>query len=214
MAGQGITGKIAHRLAGHYSRERIFEKIDFLAFLLEHNAEKIKNPHGWLRKAIEEDYSTPDGYKTSAQRAAEVAAANARQAEQRRMDSQVGADFQAEQARQAAAKAEKRALEVARLEQLYAQYGTTAEEQALWPRVLAELELRISPAVLKEYFADSALFKLHEGQATIGIKQYAARDWVMNRLGGKIQRVLGQQSGVPSTGLTFVSFELAHAEQT
>lgn len=58
---KGLGEKAAQRLS-RYRRERVFQKIDYHDFLLESNPEKLKNPRGWLRRAIEDDYGTPDGY--------------------------------------------------------------------------------------------------------------------------------------------------------
>ncbi len=185
----------------------MLEKVDFLAYLQDEDTTKIKSPRGWLRKAIEEDYSPPDGYKSAAQRAAEAATERARLAEQSDGNDQVVQRIQAAEQQKAEAKAQQREAEAACLEQLYAQYGTTTEERAIWPHVLAELEMKLSATAFQEHIASSILFKVHEGQAMIGLKQYAARDWVMNRLSDKIQRTLSKHLNLNSLVLSFVSFQ-------
>ena len=74
---QGIAQKVAERLANRYSQPRIADKIKFLEFLKETDPQKVKSPQGWLRRAIEEDYAAPDGYKAAADREAEAAEKNA-----------------------------------------------------------------------------------------------------------------------------------------
>jgi hypothetical protein len=69
----GMTKSVAKQLASRYSWSKIKEKIDYLEFLTE--TQRVKNPIGWLRKAIEEDYSQPDGYKSKVQRNASAAEA-------------------------------------------------------------------------------------------------------------------------------------------
>ncbi len=55
---QGIAPKTAEKLAGSYSRQRIENNISLLGHLQEINPQKVsKNPAGWLRRAIEEDYA-------------------------------------------------------------------------------------------------------------------------------------------------------------
>ncbi len=66
----GITPKVVQRLAARYSFARIEEKLAYLDFLQEEQPDKVKNPHGWLRKAIEEDYAAPDGFVPKAEREA------------------------------------------------------------------------------------------------------------------------------------------------
>src|SRR5690606_23619012 len=68
----GLSKRIANELAKKYGSAHIAEKIDFLTFLQETAPDKVANPRGWLRKAIEEDYGPPDGYRSAAQRAAEA----------------------------------------------------------------------------------------------------------------------------------------------
>jgi hypothetical protein len=73
LTSHGLSKRVSQRLADRYKRERIFEKIDYLEYLREHDPQKVKNPVGWLRRAIEENYSAPDGYKSKAEREAEAA---------------------------------------------------------------------------------------------------------------------------------------------
>lgn len=79
--GIGIEEKVSQRLINHYSLERIREKIDYLRYLLEHKPKEVSSPAGWLRKAIEEDYAPPAGYKPKPEREAEAAAREQRKRE-------------------------------------------------------------------------------------------------------------------------------------
>jgi hypothetical protein len=54
---QGISDKVARKLASTYSQAQIEEKLAYLAFLQEERPESVLKPSGWLRKAIEEDYA-------------------------------------------------------------------------------------------------------------------------------------------------------------
>ncbi|MDQ3248159.1 MAG: hypothetical protein M3Q45_03010 [Chloroflexota bacterium] len=210
---QGISEKIAQRLAGRYSQERILGKIDYLIYLREHDPDKVKKPQGWLRKAIEEDYGPPDGYKSAAQRAAEAVAEQQREKARQRLEAQSAQRFQAEQARKGEEQAQKQQEEAERLAKLYEQYGTTAEERDVWQRVLAELEIKLSQAVFQGQLTGSALFTVREGEAIVGLKNHFTRDWVANRLADKIQRPLAKQLGVASIPLTFVSFQQVEGER-
>ncbi len=61
---QGFSQSMAKRLSEQYP-DRIQEKLDYFTYLKQHRRQLLdKNPAGWLRKAIEEDYSAPAGYET------------------------------------------------------------------------------------------------------------------------------------------------------
>lgn len=65
---RGITDTVAKELAKKYP-ETIEEKIDLLDYAIKTNSSSVsENPAGWLRRAIEEDYKPPKGYKTPTQR--------------------------------------------------------------------------------------------------------------------------------------------------
>jgi hypothetical protein len=64
----GLADSVVTRLTTRFNRQRILEKIDYLAYLEEYHPNKVKNPRGWLRRAIEENYGAPDGYVPAAER--------------------------------------------------------------------------------------------------------------------------------------------------
>jgi DNA-binding transcriptional regulator YhcF (GntR family) len=69
----GVDKKASQRLIEHYSPDRIRQKIDYYDYEDATNPGKIKNPAAYVRKAIEEDWGPPTGYKSKAQREAEQA---------------------------------------------------------------------------------------------------------------------------------------------
>ena len=77
----GIEEKVSQRLIEHYSLERLRQKIEYLRYLQEHKQKEVTSPAGWLRKAIEEDYAPPAGYKPKPEREAEAAAREQRKRE-------------------------------------------------------------------------------------------------------------------------------------
>lgn len=83
---KGITRKTAQSLAAKHPPDYLQSKIELLDYLVESGSLQVKkNPAGYLRKAIEEDYQPPKGFKGRAQREAEAqfeqAADEARRAE-------------------------------------------------------------------------------------------------------------------------------------
>ncbi|MCB0094193.1 MAG: hypothetical protein KDE50_00830 [Caldilineaceae bacterium] len=157
--GFGIGKKVAQRLADRYSRERIFEKIGYLQFLLDERPDQVKNPRGWLRKAIEEDYGAPDGFVTAEERQRQAEAA-----EQRRQE-----DAAAQQAALEAAEQSQKARETQMAEieqQLASEWGTDEKDLELWEQVKLWLtHSNFSPMFL----AAIRILKLDDDTAKIGV---------------------------------------------
>jgi hypothetical protein len=66
---RGITKTTASKLIKGYLPERITQKLELYDYLKSTNSPLLdRNPAGYLRKAIEEDYTPPEGFTTSAQR--------------------------------------------------------------------------------------------------------------------------------------------------
>jgi hypothetical protein len=82
----GITDERAKELDQTYSQERITRQLDHLDYLSE-RGKSPDNAAAWLVSAIEEDYSTPDGFKTREERKAEKQA-RAKAAERKRKKEQ------------------------------------------------------------------------------------------------------------------------------
>jgi chemotaxis protein histidine kinase CheA len=198
---QGISAGVAKRLVKNYSHERIEEKMAFLDYLQTHSPEKVANPQGWLRKAIEEDYAAPEGYKTPEELAAEAIAAQQWEEEQQSLREE-----QEQQAKQERTRKQEEATD--RLVNLHAAYGTTQHEIDLWNQFLAQLQLEL-PYATFGYMADTLLLSLQDGKALIGLPNKHARDWIENRLTRKIERSLSSYlKGKPIT-VAFVDMAAA-----
>jgi hypothetical protein len=154
----GISKKVAQRLAGHYSELRIREKIDFLHYLQASQPEKVANPCGWLRKAIEDDFGQPDGYQTPAERV-QAQAERQRQAAEAERQAALEADAQHKRRAQ-----EAQAQEAYR-QQLQDRYGTTRADLAFWGQVSRVL----APD------SRSLLFPLVQGVQFLKLEQVSAR---------------------------------------
>jgi hypothetical protein len=57
---RGLGGKLAAEFATQHPADYIEQKLDYLDFMVE--TSPPKNPGGWLRAAIEQDYGPPPGY--------------------------------------------------------------------------------------------------------------------------------------------------------
>jgi phage replication O-like protein O len=129
----GLAQKTAEWLVDQHGEEKVGEKIDFLEYRLKENPGKIKRPGGWLRRAIEDDYDPPEGYRFPAEREQEAAEkAKRKEADKRNKENLHKA--------QAAAAEKRRQQEQEALTALEEQYGTTEAETNLWQDILAELK--------------------------------------------------------------------------
>ena len=71
LVSRGIGKQIAQALASNHDERYIRQKAAYLDFLLDVSPEKVRNPKGWLRRAIEEDYGAPDGFMSQEEREAQ-----------------------------------------------------------------------------------------------------------------------------------------------
>jgi hypothetical protein len=199
-----ISEKSAIRLAQHYDRQRILEKVDFLAYLRDHDPDQVKKPQGWLRRAIEEDYGPPDGYRSPADRAAEAAA-------QQQQDKKMQQAMAVEQRREEERLVHEQQKATAWRTHLEQTYGTTQRELDLWHECLDEFEFTMPAATFQTCVADTILLSLQNDEALIGLSNPGARDWVENRLTNKIQRALSVYSGVRKVTAKFIILDLPDA---
>lgn len=149
---RGLGKRVARQLVDQFGHDRIGEKLAFLDFLEEAHPDRIKNPRGWLRKAIEEDYGAPDGYLDPESRA-------------RAHAEEVGNDAwiellltagQTEQARRQA-----------RLLELQTRHGATDEDRRLGEVLMAELKARHGDSGILRDLLPSMTFVKLEGTTAV-----------------------------------------------
>jgi len=87
LAQRGLTEATARKLVKNYSTERIQRQMEIFDWLVEHGSPLVrKNPAGYLRKSIEENYEPPADYLRWQEReVAEQKKAQEIEAEQERM---------------------------------------------------------------------------------------------------------------------------------
>jgi hypothetical protein len=198
----GITPKVAQRLAERHSLQRIEEKLQYLDFLQQEQPDKVKNPHGWLRKAIEEDYAAPDGYQSAEARAVEALEAQCyATATQQTITNQ--------QAETVAVQERARQQGDAQLAELHRTYGTTQQEIDLWDPLLQEFKQSMPSDAFYSYVADTLLLSLKDGEALIGLPNASARDWLENRFVTKIKRSLTSCLGGQKVTVRFIDLNTA-----
>lgn len=192
LLNQDISEKVAQRLAHRYSHARIAEKIEYLAFLQKEAPERVKNPRGWLRRAIEENYGPPDGFVSKADRERQA------KEEKERAQAETEQEQINAQARQAFQKRKKAAKE-ARQQALYEQYGTTEEARAFWQRAQYEIKYT-TPAHIAELATEMEILKIEEDAVMIGVERPDVWQQLQHPGTKKtIVQVLGQVAGRPVT---------------
>jgi hypothetical protein len=153
----GMTAKVAERLAEHYSLDRIEEKLAYLNFLQEHQPDKVKNPCGWLRRAIEDNFAAPDGFLPPAAQEQQLAVTLAL------------ADFLLEPSEPPQAAPIPEATDWT---QVQVQYGTTDEDRTLWAEAKQELEqMGQSYHGISTLLLDTLILQCTADTALIGVPQ-------------------------------------------
>lgn len=171
----GISQKVARRLVRRYGRERILEKIDFLAFLQETDPARVKHPRGWLRRAIEENYGPPDGYKPKEEREAEAAEREKRQRE----------------AEEAFMEREPWLTRLGNWQRWVVQtLGVPKRLQELTCQLLENLKLQMPVATFQAWVANTMITELREGRACIAVPSERAYEWLHHRLKPKFEQAL------------------------
>jgi hypothetical protein len=158
---QGISRPVARRLARTFSADYILLKLDYLEFLLGKRPHEVKKPAAWLRKAIEDDYSAPDGYVSQEERQRHT------EDKKRRNRAVLKAQERDRELRDAdeKARAEKMA---AKRERLHAQYGTTPEDITFWETALKDLSFTTTGGV-HALIATAEILKVAEDRVIVGI---------------------------------------------
>jgi hypothetical protein len=162
LADHGLSEKVAARLAQQYSPRRIVEKIAFLEFLQAEDPDKVLNPKGWLRRAIEENYAAPDGFLWPEERER-----RAREAEAAAAEEAARIDALAAQAQALKMRSQEQAA--ARRQAWRAQYGTTEEDDGFWQ--LAQLEISFTlPTDCGDPLWRAHILKVKQDVVQIGVE--------------------------------------------
>jgi hypothetical protein len=183
LSNAGISGKTASSLVEQYDSQYLMQKVGYLEFIQASQETKVKRPAGWLRRAIEQDFAAPDGYKppelvAEEQRQAELAQ---QQVEERKRN--IEQTFQQAE-RQKAEVAKQRALSASRkLEELRAKYQTSEAETQAWKGAKKQLEKAYPGSLqLKAAMENSHLLSVRDGVATFACMNKFAAEWVGSKL--------------------------------
>ena len=184
----GIDKPTVDRIVNNQEAELIAQKIDYVVFMLEEQPNLVRNPRGWLLKAIEHDFGPPAGYRPRAEREEIRVCAEKQQKEAE----------ESEMIRQQATE-ETRRLHQAEKERLIASaqeaYQTTAAEEKLWQNVLHRLR-PLTSDMTYTLIKDAQLLTTNDGTAIIGTVNQFSVHWLRNHLGTDLPAIF-ERCGQP-----------------
>jgi hypothetical protein len=185
----GISKPTANQLARTYPEQYILEKLDFVQWLKETRSSLVaKNPAGYLRRALEEDYQPPPIYKPPAQR----------QAEQERKVKQLELEQQERQDAEEQFLKTKQQTRKALAKECPPQQipGTDLTTETAWHQVLAHLKEQMTDANYQTWLRDTRLVSWSPDTALIVTPNSYQRDWLGQRFAPLIEKELQQVLGL------------------
>ncbi len=161
LTSRKIAKNVAAQLSEQFPLEHIQEKIAFHDFLTAERPTDIKKPAAWLRSAIENDYSAPDGFISVEDR--EVAANE----EKRRLEALVAAQEERQRAIAEAERLEEQ-IQEQRFLWLHERYGTTEDALAFWTEVQQTVQQSVGASTYG-LIEDAYILTLNGSTAKVGI---------------------------------------------
>ena len=179
----GVSKGAASKLAMSYPEQHILDKLELAQWLVSMGSTLVaKNPAGWLRKAIEEDYIPPRNYQSS------------RQSQVKGAKNTKIAQVEAQQRRMAAE--EYRRIKVETKAQLLEQHppqpigeeGLTTE--SVWDLTLKRLKEQVPAATYETWLKDTVLLQVTDLAAKILAPSPFAIAWLERRMYREISHAL------------------------
>jgi hypothetical protein len=188
LIGFGLTANVARQLSEIHPAAYIRTKLDHVQWLMQtKSAAVVKNPAGYLRRAIEQDFPSPPGYQSPQQREVAKAARERRRAE-------TLAAFAATAARDRASRPDLVQLAMrACPPQLIP--GTAMDTQAAWRDVLEILAHEVSLATYSALLAHTALASCNDAKALVAGPSSMIIGLLRQRLSGLISDSLASSLG-------------------
>jgi len=161
----GISQNVSESLANRFSPVYIDEKIAFLEFLLKQEPDRVKKPAAWLRSAIEDDYTAPDGFKTAAE--LERQANEEKERKKATVEAQKTHSERADEQWKA-----QEADRLARLHKLHHHYHTTEADFAFWDKAQTAMSAHGVSDILIAYMQ---ILKFEANQVVIHVRNHFMR---------------------------------------
>ena len=170
----GISKSAATQLSADYPEELILDKLNLAQWLVSTGSPAVsKNPAGWLRKAIEEDYTPPRNYESSRdkkEKSARAAQIAEREAKERGLMT-----------------AEYNRVRAESKEQLLQKFppepvGEGMTTHTAWEQVLDNLKEEVGEANYETWLKDTVLLEVSDSAAKIVVASPFAVAWIERRL--------------------------------
>jgi phage replication O-like protein O len=191
----GIIKSVASRLIGHYPAAYIREKVAMAQGLVAAGSCLVsQNPAGWLRRAIEEDYTLPKTSERYRQRSGrEKKYARRAQAELREQHTP---EEESQTARNVATGLAQRPPNVAahnranNIENKETEKTDQRENQATWDKVVEQLKESQPIEDVEARLTGTTLIEVTDSAATIFVPNRFAIAWFERRLYGQIAKAM------------------------
>jgi len=160
LVSKGIGKQIAQALATNHDERYVRQKAAYLDYLLEVSPEKVRNPKGWLRRAIEEDYGAPDGFKTLEER-------EAQKHEEERLEQSLAQEREKRAQEEAEEKKRKEEELFNWSKAVRDQYKTPRKLVSAWNNLTDRVETLEGQSFFTTYLKRSLLVSASDGEAVI-----------------------------------------------
>jgi hypothetical protein len=179
----GIIKSVASRLIQHYPAAYIREKLAIAQGLVAAGSSLVsQNPAGWLRRAIEEDYSPPRPAERHQQRhSRKKKGAKPVYPEPR---AQHLAEEESQQVQNVPTEPRERDTEKIKPEK------TSRENETTWNKTLENLQADLPSEEVVAWLTGTTLIEVTETAARIGVANRFAVAWLERRLYGQIARAI------------------------
>lgn len=188
----GLSEKVAATLVKQFGVDHIREKIAYLAFMQKSRRDPIKRPAGWLRQAIEQDYSAPDGFEQFGH------VVGVEEVDEDKVEPAEEETLTVQQPERVAE--EGPATDRVAQRQVW---GWEPADEATWVTAMAILETTLPTAQLG-YFAGSDLLTTQAGKAIIEVASPRAQAWMTARYRARLVQTL-RQAGAAVDQVDFVT---------
>lgn len=178
----GISKSAADNLTKNFPEELILEKLDLAQWLVSTGSPSVaKNPAGWLRKAIEEDYAPPRNYESPKQKKAKS-----------EKDTQLA---QREAKERQLVEAEYRRVKAEAKEQLLQEFppkpvGEGLNTHTAWEQALQKLKDQVGVANYETWVKDTVLLEVTDRAAKIAAGSAFQVAWLERKLYPQIVNAL------------------------
>lgn len=186
----GVSPPVAERVTRDYPIDYILQKLDLARWLTgKGSASVLKNPAGYLVRAIEDDYLPPPQYKSAEERDTQEKERERRGQEDRERLREVSSSI-------------ARAKEAAR-RKLCDRYppraieGTSFTTQSAWALVLHDMRERVTKANFTAWLRDTYLVSCDQDVAVIAAPTDYQAEWLSKRLNCDIEEALATVLGHP-----------------